>query len=131
MQPLEPTPLGGTETLRALFDLNGAALTFGGFVALVMELRRRNAAETHSAVCHSHDFCDANLVMDAAFKAVTGASIGEREEAGNGGMTDAEIELWSDAWHIAKRDSLTAPKGGGFIGRDATESAEGRATLWL
>lgn len=71
------------------------------------EMRRRNAAQTHPAVCHSHDFCDANLVMDAAFKAITGNSIGEREEAGNGGMSDAELELWSDAWAIAKRDSLT------------------------
>ena len=95
------------------------------------EMCRRNVAETHSAVCHSHDFCDANLVMDAAFKAVTGASIGEREEAGNGGMTDAEIELWSDAWTIAKRDHFTAPLGGGFIGREPNVTEDGRAEIWL
>lgn len=95
------------------------------------EMRRRNAEQTCSAICHSHDFCDANMVMDAAFKAVTGHSIGEREEAGNGGFSDAELDLWNEAWTIAKRDTLTAPKGGGFIGREATEVASNRATLWL
>jgi hypothetical protein len=93
------------------------------------EMRRRNAAQTNPAICHSHDFCDANLVMDAAFKAVTGNSIGEREEAGNGGMSDAELELWSDAWTIAKARHLTA------IDVDpeprVTVDSNDRATVWL
>jgi hypothetical protein len=27
------------------------------------EVRKRNAAETNPLICHSHDFCDANMVM--------------------------------------------------------------------
>lgn len=27
----------------------------------------RNQAETHAGVCHSHDFCDANMVMHEVF----------------------------------------------------------------
>lgn len=34
----------------------------------VTTIIERNAAETDPNVCHSHDFCDANMVMLAAFE---------------------------------------------------------------
>lgn len=72
------------------------------------EMRRRNAAYGDPAICASHDFCDANVVMDEAFRAVTGHSIGDREEAGEGGITVEESTLWNRAWDIAKERDLTA-----------------------
>lgn len=36
------------------------------------EICRLNAAETNLAVCHSHDFIDANEAMNAAFRSVVG-----------------------------------------------------------
>lgn len=56
----------------------------------------RNAAETDTGVCHSHDFCDANMVMEAAFIAVTG-----HEPLGDDGMSDETVTLWNAAWNYA------------------------------
>jgi hypothetical protein len=34
------------------------------------EVCRRNAVQTDRLVCHSHDFCDANMAMYAAFQSL-------------------------------------------------------------
>jgi hypothetical protein len=58
-------------------------------------IAKRNAEETSRLICHSHDFCDANMVMAHAYTVVTGrASFMEDDEA--------EIDLWNAAWEIAK-----------------------------
>jgi hypothetical protein len=68
------------------------------------------AMPEHSNICHSHDFCDANMVMLDAFKEVFGRDpvfLSESED-----MTESEIfwltremerdtELWNEAWTIA------------------------------
>lgn len=54
----------------------------------------RNKAETDDAVCHTHDFCDANMYMAEAFQTVIGREPDVSDEA--------DAELWSDAWSIAK-----------------------------
>lgn len=46
-------------------------------------------------VCHSHDYCDANMVMEAAFKAAF-----HREPDLD---SDEDANLWNDAWFVAKR----------------------------
>lgn len=67
------------------------------------EMKRRNRKEKaglnadesadHSCkVCHSHDFCDANMVMYAAFIDVTG------EETC---FTPKQVALWNAAWEYA------------------------------
>lgn len=69
----------------------GLRRTIGHEVADVV---RRNAAETDPGVCHSHDFCDANVVMDRAYKRVLGDSylnFGPKEQ-----------DLWDAAWDKAK-----------------------------
>lgn len=60
------------------------------------EAVRRNRAETVEGVCHTHDFCDANMVMFAAL--------------GDFGLADdfdpadeAQARLWNDAWALAVR----------------------------
>lgn len=55
----------------------------------------RNAKETDPHICHSHDYCDANMAMAEAFKAITG-----REPDGDD-ADDADNILWSKAWDIA------------------------------
>ena len=70
------------------------------------EMRRLNAIHASDLICASHDFCDANMAMDAAF---TGLGINtclayehdspEHEEA---------CKLWNEAWSLAKRRYFTA-----------------------
>jgi hypothetical protein len=54
---------------------------------------RDNAAEARADVCHSHDYCDANESMAAAFADVMGRDIEADAEA--------DARLWSRAWSLA------------------------------
>jgi hypothetical protein len=56
------------------------------------EMCRRNAAETNEGICHSHDFCDANMVMLDAFHAVCP----DVDSA-----SDFGVIIWNDAWAAA------------------------------
>lgn len=63
------------------------------------ELLARNAAEPeNSAVCHSHAFCDADLVMQEVFEQhglIPGGPLSAKSAA--------ESSLWSQAWKMAKK----------------------------
>lgn len=65
------------------------------------EVVARNAAELNPDVCHSHDFCDANMVMDAAFEefGVDPLEYGYTEEDG---MSQEVCDLWNRAWDRGK-----------------------------
>lgn len=65
----------------------------------------RNRRETDAAICHSHDYCDANMIMDAAFKEITGHSSATKQWLND----DRAIKLWSDAWALAKEREFNAP----------------------
>lgn len=52
------------------------------------EMQARNSAEKLAGVCHSHDFCDANMAMHAA--------IGEPEDI------DAALDRMNAAWNAAR-----------------------------
>jgi len=56
------------------------------------EVCRRNAAEPDPRVCHSHDFCDANIVMAEALDALAPNTNTD---------DDAAVALWNDAWSRA------------------------------
>lgn len=60
-----------------------------------------NGIELNPDVCHSHDFCDANMVMDAAFKAfgIDPMEYGYTEEDG---MSQEVCGLWNSAWDRGK-----------------------------
>lgn len=60
-----------------------------------------NGVELNPDVCHSHDFCDANMVMDAAFHTlgVDPLEYGYTEEDG---MSQEVCNLWNAAWNRAK-----------------------------
>ena len=69
----------------------------------IAEMKKRNKAETDPLICHSHDFCDANMVMEEAFHLLgycTPADIGEHEEAAEA-MHERQCELWCEAWRLA------------------------------
>lgn len=58
------------------------------------EVFRRNAAEVNPSVCHSHDFCDANVLMADAFACVVGRRVDIE--------SDEDASLWNGAWFLAK-----------------------------
>ena len=66
-------------------------------IAQVIALNK--AEPSDNAVCHSHDYCDANMAMIEAL---------ELEALDFGGLEtnppeyDAAIELWNEAWTLAK-----------------------------
>lgn len=53
-----------------------------------------NAAEPNAMVCHSHDFCDANMPMAAAFESIVGRAPIDTESA-------EDASLWNAAWEHA------------------------------
>jgi hypothetical protein len=63
------------------------------------EIDRRNKFEADSSVCHSHDFCDANMVMLEAFIEVSGRDY----DFGS----DADMDLWNEAWDKTKADGFS------------------------
>jgi hypothetical protein len=76
-------------------------LTVEQMVAVV----QRNRAQDNPNVCHSHDFCDANMAMDEAFTKVVGRECeGEDPETGE---EPEDFELWNAAWSLAKRNEFT------------------------
>lgn len=67
-------------------------LTDGEFA----EMKRRNEADPAYAAgaCASHDFCDANMAMEAAWRRVLGREV----DAGSA----ADATLWNEAWELAR-----------------------------
>lgn len=67
------------------------------------KVRERNAMEPDSLVCHSHDFCDANMVMLEAFADTIGLCK----------QDDVDVEQSCDwfnaAWGLAKDCGFAAP----------------------
>jgi hypothetical protein len=68
------------------------------------EVIQRNRAQADKSICHSHDFCDANMAMDAAFQEVLGDSYLN--------FGPAEEELWDPAWDLAKANDFDPAKLG-------------------
>lgn len=60
------------------------------------EVVRRNGRATSPHTCASHDFVDANMVMDAAMREVCG------EDLVGDAASEWAAELWNAAWAAAK-----------------------------
>ena len=61
----------------------------------------RNAVQTDPLICHSHDFCDANMAMDQAMRDHHfDMTISEE------GMEDSLILVWNAAWGVAKKSGF-------------------------
>lgn len=57
-------------------------------------------------VCYSHDYCDANMTMDAAFKSL-GIDPLEHDYTEEDGMSQEVCDLWNSAWDRAKEMLVT------------------------
>lgn len=60
----------------------------------------RNRAETLRNICHSHDFCDANMIMLAAFAQLL--QVDDSHIGVGACSSDMMLRLWSAAWSMAK-----------------------------
>lgn len=61
----------------------------------MVEIVRRNSVEIEAGICHSHDFCDANMFLYDAFMKYG------MDPADVGGI-DRWGDLWNSAWNKAK-----------------------------
>lgn len=81
------------------------AREFGREMKASLDARQMALANERNAyawdVCHTHDFCDANMVMEAAFVRLAGRSQFTEGEDGCH-MADADLAHWNEAWDIAK-----------------------------
>lgn len=68
----------------------------------------RNRRERIKGVCHTHDFCDANMAMDEAFKRVLGRGMYLIDEGATDEQKEADTDLWNAAWNIAKQAQFVA-----------------------
>jgi hypothetical protein len=66
-------------------------------------VRIRNVTYSANA-CATHDFCDANMVMAAAFEEVVGRAMVMDDSHPE---QEAEHRMWGDAWGWAKSTHLT------------------------
>jgi len=91
---------------RFFGELLQTALTPDEFAELV----ERNAMhDPLSSVCYSHDYCDANMVMAEAWENMFGSAFPMLDDNDNGGPTDTDLELWNDAWAIARGANFFKP----------------------
>ena len=83
------------------------------------DMKATNATPEYAGndMCASHNYCDANMAMDAAWKRVIGRSPEVSWETNpDGTAVDPEAEraaladcaLWNEAWAVAKTGWLTA-----------------------
>lgn len=59
--------------------------------------------------CASHNYCDANMAMDAAFQQALGRSpiMGEDEDPVG---SEADCKIWNEAWELARKLYLGSSK---------------------
>jgi len=68
------------------------------------EMKAANKAEQDDGVCHSHDYCDANMAMlGALIKA--GAITQDQADADDFDIMD-HSNLWNAAWAYAAKERL-------------------------
>lgn len=67
------------------------------------EVVKRNAAQTDTGICHSHDFCGANMAMLEAFEE-NGLPVPEDPN-------EDHFKLWNAAWDIAKASNFSVEEG--------------------
>ena len=70
------------------------------------EMQHLQRTQPMAGVCHSHDHCDANMAMDAAFRNVLGRGFHMSSDVEEGKCTQQDHERdflrWDTAWELAK-----------------------------
>lgn len=65
--------------------------------SIINEIIRRNREENNPNVCHTHDFCDSNVIMDDAL-----ATLGVITDI----QSDRQQYLWCAAWDLAVKNEF-------------------------
>lgn len=73
----------------------------------MQELVQLTRIEQDKTICHSHDYCDANMAMLEAFEKykitlLWPADVEDRPELEN--EYAMQMKLWEDAWTLAKEN---------------------------
>jgi hypothetical protein len=63
---------------------------------------RNKSSHADDGICATHDFCDANMLMLAAFKETFGREPAFLTADDTSPGSRADTRLWNDAWAIAK-----------------------------
>ncbi len=101
---LQALPEGGADEVQRIAGRFAQLLLEEIGLINMRETDARNTAEPSPGVCHSHDFCDANMVMDEAFTEVTGGSLSSLLPDKPG--IDEANTLWSLSWDYANLAGL-------------------------
>lgn len=73
-------------------------------------MRERNASPEYAGdCCASHDFLDANMTMLDAWHELADEAPAFLSDADEEAQS-RDMRIWSEAWDLAKREHLTAPK---------------------
>jgi predicted metalloendopeptidase len=88
--------MSNTTTASALFIRNVAE--YLNNPEKLAEIDKLNSEESNPDVCHSHDFCDANVFMLAAVNATLGLPDDEYDSD-----NQEQNDLFNAAWSEAKR----------------------------
>lgn len=98
----DPQPSGGLPSVEALAEAFVRLLRMNLGQDVYDTVVDLNSRELNPDVCHSGDFCDSNMVMDAAFGelGVDPSSYGREDE--DDGMPQEVCDLWNNAWDRAK-----------------------------
>jgi hypothetical protein len=90
----------------ALTNVHALAWRFAAFVRHDIgeerfpEMRRENVQHVGTGICATHDYCDANMPMLAAWRVTFNRD--------NDAWSEDDAAQWSRAWDIAKREYLSA-----------------------
>lgn len=63
-------------------------------VEQLIEVNAKNKTDEYIGCCGTHDYCDANMLMDEAFTEVIGREVDV--------LSEDDCQLWSDAWDLSK-----------------------------
>ena len=72
--------------------------------ALLKQAIARNETAEYKGACATHDFCDANLAMDEAFRNLGLKGISDSET--DSPEQVAAMDLWNKAWDYAKANKF-------------------------
>ena len=76
--------------------------------AQFVQMQRANVQNVSTLNCASHDYCDANMAMLAAFVVVLKREPTFRKTPVGAASEDEDRTLWNLAWEYALRKLLTA-----------------------
>jgi len=97
MGPLEYDPKQARRTAIAFCRLMRWTLGKAKFDEAVA----RNRAEPNPNVCHTHDFCDANMVMKRACDVTDVPDFNPEDEDDESWCEDRRTPVWNAAWNLA------------------------------